>query len=235
MSVESELRMMQAQIVALRQSLADLESLSSEPGEFELQEWPEQELNEYDGPFRVWGESSPTPRIRIGQGFVHAGARAEWDWPSAAAPVQQDFILTGAVAPGVYLVVLSITVDPFHGYFTQVDYPRVMMRPRAQFTQVNTESQAEAILAEVTIGAAGRGTRVVQRQRCDVVCPTFAYFDTTDDVGWVATWTRKNQLITNAAFIYGLGVDIPYYSSPVVIDIDNDPTPHPVERHGGRA
>jgi hypothetical protein len=102
------------QVAELRGRVAELESRLAtleEAGESQLALMRGQETHEFC--FPAWKSGITT--VKVGQGYVTAGDRAEYDWPQAEDVQELDF---DAMADGRWLIYFELEVDPEVGYWT---------------------------------------------------------------------------------------------------------------------
>jgi hypothetical protein len=77
-------------------------------------------VQQYNGPFALRASGQ---YVYVGRGWVWAGDRAQWDFPSISDPAQQDYIDCSGLGNGWYVAYLDISVDLDDGFFTENSYP----------------------------------------------------------------------------------------------------------------
>ena len=154
----------------------------------------------YDGPFRVrreagTGATDSGDKITVDQGYVYAGAVAEYDFPQAG---DTDAIDVSGWADATYNVIMEVTVDDMYGYFTASDKPVLHANEADSLATAHhglqTTGQCDVILARIIV-AGGKVMSIRQDQRSHVYVPVRAWLFTTPDTTtyYFASWESQSH------------------------------------------
>ena len=123
--------------------------------------------------------------IEIGSGYVYAGGKAVWPWPTTAKVVS-------SLADGTHLMYMDISVNPGDGTFGGSYIPTLeTVLNDAPETVNNFTAQGDRscgiIIGDFTMSS-GKCTGWRQRWCCDMYVPVFTFLDTSFDDPLITVW-----------------------------------------------